>query len=165
MIGSFRSSSIVNMNSAPSKKINIGFNKSLFFSFWGVYSNSMHPSIIKMCTFTHSFTFLHIIHLYVSPNRVTYIRSIHPSITDLHIHIPLTYNRSIQYSFRVVWARACVCVCVCVCACVCECVCVCLCVGLCECVCLSACLSVRLDLIQQHTQKKKSPKGCKCLNI
>ena len=35
-------------------------------------------------------------------NKVTSIRSTRPTITDLHIHIPLTYIHSIQYSFRVV---------------------------------------------------------------
>ena len=35
-------------------------------------------------------------------NKVTYIRSIRPTITDLHIQIPLTYIHSIQFSFRVV---------------------------------------------------------------
>ena len=49
----------------------------LFFCFlpstslWGVYSNSMHPSIITMYTFTPSFTFLYIIHFHVSPNEDT----------------------------------------------------------------------------------------------
>ena len=42
-------------------------------SLWGFYSNSMHPSIITMYTFTHSFTFFFFyrIHFYVSANKVS----------------------------------------------------------------------------------------------
>ena len=66
----------------------------------GVYFNSMHPSIITMYTVTHSLTFLYIMHFYVSPNKVTYIRSLQSTITDLYIHIPLT---SVRYSILSEW--------------------------------------------------------------
>ena len=55
-------------------------------------------SVHRYNAFTHSFTLLYIIlfFFYVSHNKIAYIRSTHPSMTDSHV--PPTYIHSTQYS-------------------------------------------------------------------
>ena len=75
---------------------------SLSTTLWGVYSNSMPPSIIAMLTFTHSFTLLCIIGLlcYVSHNKFIFIGCIHPSVADSHV--PPAYICCVKHSFKVI---------------------------------------------------------------
>ena len=78
---------------------------SLSTTLWGVYSNSMPPSIIAMLTFTHSFTLLCIILIgllcYVSHNKFIFIGCIHPSVADSHVPPP-AYICCVKHSFKVI---------------------------------------------------------------